>query len=362
VNFEFSSDQALLREQLRRFFEANCPPPVARAALTDPAAGARIWSALGELGVLGAAIPEEFGGVGIGYLELCVLAEEAGRARAPVPLASSLFLAAEALQLVGTAEQKQRYLPALASGRRIGAFVAAHAPRSTQVTHRDGALYGVSGPVLDAGVAHFCIVPALDEGVVSLFAVDIADARVSQRRLSMLDPTRDAADLVFEGAPCERVGASGEGESIAAAVADRAAALIAFEQLGGAQMALDMALEHVKQRYAFGRPVGSFQAVKHALADVYVDIELARSNCYFGAWALATGAPELPLAAATARIAAGSAYRRAAAQNIQAHGGMGFTWDSDCHLHYRRACLLALAIGAEPVWQERLVRQLELAA
>jgi alkylation response protein AidB-like acyl-CoA dehydrogenase len=143
-------------------------------------------------------------------------------------------------------------------------------------------------------------------------------------------------------------------------VFDRAAVLIAFEQLGGAQACLDMAVDYAKGRYAFSRQIGSFQAIKHKLADMYVAIELGRSNAYYGAWALSTESSQLPLAAAAARVAASEAYYFAAKENIQAHGGMGFTWEVDCHLFYRRAKLLAVQAGGPGVWKEKLVRRLEL--
>jgi alkylation response protein AidB-like acyl-CoA dehydrogenase len=139
---------------------------------------------------------------------------------------------------------------------------------------------------------------------------------------------------------------------------DRAAVLFAFEQLGGAQKALEMARDYAVERFAFGRPVGSFQAIKHKLADMYVAAELARSNCFYGAWALSAGAPELPVAAAAARLSAIKANHLCAKENIQTHGGMGFTWEFDCHLYYRRAKLLALALGGEPEWQDRLIDRL----
>jgi acyl-CoA dehydrogenase len=157
----------------------------------------------------------------------------------------------------------------------------------------------------------------------------------------------------------ERLGNAGDGWALLDKVMDRAAILVAFEQLGGAQQALDMAIAYAQERFAFGRPIGSFQAVKHMLANMYVDLELARSNCYYGAWALSTDATELPLAAATARVSATNAYQHCAKNNIQTHGGMGFTWEFDCHLHYRRSNMLALILGGASAWKDKLVVQLE---
>ena len=155
------------------------------------------------------------------------------------------------------------------------------------------------------------------------------------------------------------IGDMGNGWTLSERLLDRAAILFAFEQLGGAHWCLDMAVDYARERYAFGRPIGSFQAIKHKLADVFIATELARSHAYYGAWALTTDAPDLPVAAAAARVAASRAYYLAASENIQTHGGMGFTWELDCHLYYRRAKLLNLALGGERRWKHKLVSRLE---
>jgi alkylation response protein AidB-like acyl-CoA dehydrogenase len=223
----------------------------------------------------------------------------------------------------------------------------------------EGKLTGVKIPVTDGDVAHLAVVLAKEGGRPGLFIVDLGEAAVQRETVATLDPTRSAARLTFDGASAERLGPPGEGMELAQAVFDRAAVLIAFEQLGGAGRALEMARDYALNRYAFGRLIGSFQAIKHKLADVYVKNELARSHAYYGAWALESGASELAEAAAAARIAACDAYWFAAKENIQVHGGMGFTWDMDCHLYYRRSRQLGLVAGAPGVWKERLVEQLE---
>jgi alkylation response protein AidB-like acyl-CoA dehydrogenase len=177
-----------------------------------------------------------------------------------------------------------------------------------------------------------------------------------------VDPTRSHARLVFDGAAAEPLGAPGIGWPLVERLLDRAAVLVAFEQLGGAQAALDMAREYALGRFAFGRQIASFQAIKHKLADMYVAVELARSNAYYGAWALSKDAPELPVAAATARVAATEAYYQNAKENIQVHGGMGFTWEFDCHLHYRRAKLTSLMLGSARRWKDLLVTRLQAGA
>ncbi len=191
-----------------------------------------------------------------------------------------------------------------------------------------------------------------------LCAVELDTPGVARSALETIDPSRDAARLVFDGAAAERLpGAAGW--SAVTHLLDRAAVLFAFEQVGGAQACLEMARDYALQRRAFGRQIGSFQAIKHKLAECYIAIELARSNAYYGAYALQSGAADLTEAAAAARVAATQAFNLASAENIQVHGGMGFTWDADCHLFYRRARHLALVIGAAPFWKDRLVRALE---
>ncbi|HEX4710479.1 acyl-CoA dehydrogenase family protein, partial [Phenylobacterium sp.] len=173
-----------------------------------------------------------------------------------------------------------------------------------------------------------------------------------------IDPTRSHARIVFDNAPAVPLPGS-EGDDAARHLLDRAAVMLAFEQVGCAQAALEMARDYARERYAFGRPIGSFQAIKHKLADIYIKNELARSNAYYGAWALNTDAPEMPIAASAARIAASEAFWFASKENIQTHGGIGFTWEMDCHLYYRRSRQLGLVAGAPRVWKERLVSHLE---
>ena len=183
---------------------------------------------------------------------------------------------------------------------------------------------------------------------------------VARHRIETVDPTRSHARIEFDNASAELLGQPGEGWRLCETLFDRAAVLFAFEQVGGAQACLDMGTDYAKGRFAFGRAIGSYQAIKHKLVDMYVAIELARANAYYGAWALGTDAAELPVAAAAARVAASEAFNHAARENIQTHGGMGFTWEYDCHLYYRRAKLLSLALGGERRWKDRLISQLEL--
>lgn len=369
MNFDFSDDQKQLRDEARKFLGEKCPPRAVRAVLDGKAPYDKdLWKGLAEMGFLGVAIPEEFGGAGAGHLELCVIAEEIGRALAPVPFSSTVYLAAEALLLAGSSPQKRKWLPAIASGEAIGTLalfegIGNPSPKAIQLTASAGTLNGVKKPVPDGTIADFVIVAARTDSTgrdfdISLFLVETKSGGVEARSLTNVDPSRGQAELIFQNCKAEPLGAPGEGWSILSQLLDRAAVLTAFEQVGGADRALEMGRDYALDRIAFGRPIGSFQAIKHMLADMYVAATLARSNCYYGAWALSTDAPELAEAAASSRISATQAFQHCAKNNIQVHGGMGFTWEFDCHLYYRRANALALSLGSLSYWEDQLIDRL----
>ncbi len=366
MNFDFSDDQKFLKGEARKFLEANCPTTRVRKVLDDDKAAydEALWKAVAGQGWLGAAIPEEHGGLGLGHLELCVIAEELGRVVAPIPFASTVYFLAEAVMVAGDAAQKAELLPKIAAGEIIGAVATSEgpgvlSPGVLQATVEGGRLSGVKIPVTDGDIATIALVLAKENGKPGLFLADLGHASVKREALGTVDPTRDAAKLVFDQTPVTRLGAAGEGFALLEQIFDRAAVLLAFEQAGGADRCLEMAKEYALERYAFGRVIASYQAIKHKLADMYVKNELARSNAYYGAWALNTDAPELPIAASAARIAASEAFWFASKENIQTHGGIGFTWEMDCHLYYRRSRQLSLVAGAPRVWKERLVSHLE---
>jgi alkylation response protein AidB-like acyl-CoA dehydrogenase len=327
-----------------------------------------LWKGLAEMGFLGVAIPESYGGAGAGHLELCVIAEEMGRALAPVPFSSTVYLAAEALLLAGTDAQKQKWLPAIASGEAIGTLALFEgkgnpSPQAIKLAASGSTLNGVKMPVPDGAIADFAIVAARTGGSgretdISLFLAELKGDAVGTKSLTNIDPTRGQAEITFKNCRAEPLGGAGEGFGILTQLLDRAAVLMAFEQLGGADRALEMGRDYALDRIAFGRPIGSFQAVKHMLADMYVSATLARSNCYYGAWALSTNASELPEAAASARISATQAFQHCAKNNIQVHGGMGFTWEFDCHMFYRRANATALGLGSLSYWEDALIERM----
>ncbi|HEX3431307.1 MAG TPA: acyl-CoA dehydrogenase family protein [Rhizomicrobium sp.] len=371
MNFDFSDEQKLLREQARKFLGGRCPPRRVRAVLESDAGYDRdLWKSIAGMGWLGTAIPESWGGLGLGALELCVIAEELGRVLAPVPFSSTVSLFAEALLLSGSEQQKQRYLPRLAQGECIGTLArtehaGAVTPKSIRTWLRAGRISGTKIAVPDGMDADAALVlvrtgEEVGERGLSLVVVDLDAEGITRKRQESIDPSRKRAVLTFDEAPAELLGEVGEGWDLQRRIMDRAAVLTAFEQVGGADACLNMAKGYALTRYAFGRPIGSFQAIRHKLADMYIATELARSNAYYGAWALSTNARELPLAAAAARISATQAFDFAADENVQVHGGIGFTWEADCHLFQKRARDLALALGPQRVWKDRLVTELEL--
>jgi alkylation response protein AidB-like acyl-CoA dehydrogenase len=369
MNFDFSDDQKLLKEQVRKFLADKCPMKVVRRVLDgEETHAAEVWQGMAAMGLMGTAIPEAYGGTGLGPLELCVIAEELGRACAPVPFSSSVYLAAEAINRWGTAAQKKAWLPKLASGEAIGTLAAAEgpqapSPRTVRATLADGRLTGTKMPVADGEAATLAVVLANTGGsgarALSLALVDLSGEGVARTRVATVDPARKHARIDFNGAGAELLGGKGKGWQLLNELYDGAAVLFAFEQIGGAEAAMWMGRDYALQRQAFGRAIGSYQAIKHKLADVYVKTELARSNAYYGAMMYAEGGADLPIAAAAARVAAIDAYDFAARENIQTHGGIGFTWEADTQFHYRRSRLLALAIGGPTAWKDKLVTRLE---
>src|SRR5471030_3265361 len=370
MNFDFSDEQKQLRDEARKYLTEKCPPKAVRTVLDGKQPYDReLWQGLAGMGFLGIAIPEQFGGAGAGHLELCVIAEEMGRALAPVPFSSTVYLFAEAILIAGSEEQKKRLLPKVASGEIIGTFARAEGPgavlpKNIRTTLKGGKLNGKKIAVVDGPIADFAIVLARasdepGERGLQLALVDLKGSGVKRHDCATLDASRGHADITFENASAETLGKIGEGWSDTRRVLDRAAILMAFEQVGGSDVCLAMAKDYALNRYAFGRPIASFQAIKHKLVDMYVFNELARSNAYYGAWALSTGARELPLAAASARVSATQAFDYASKENIQTHGGMGFTWAVDCHFYYKRSKELGLALGPQRAWKDKLVTELE---
>ena len=364
MSFALNDEQRLLQDQVRGLLRARSTPNVLRNVITAKKPWDKaLWKALAELGVFGAHIPEQYGGVGLGPVEVAVVAQELGRAVAPVPFFSSICLAAEALLIAGTPAQKEKWLPHLASGEIIGTFAWTEGPTPPSLALieaelANGKLNGIKTPVPDAEIAQICVVGALDHGKPSLALVDLKQIGVTLTPLRGIDELRHYAQIAFKDANAEPMDAI-DGAQAFDQILDRAAIYEAFEQVGGTEGALAMARDYTMQRYVFGRQLASYQAIKHSLANVFAKLELATCNALYAAQALSEDLPDISVAAATARIGATKVYETAARENLQFHGGIGFTWEADCHFHYRRARLLALNLGSVEIWSDRLIKAIE---
>lgn len=362
MNFDFSPDQKSLQAHARRFLSDNCNCAGLRRSLDDGSdAATGLWHQLTELGWHAISIPEDAGGVGLGALEVCVLMEEMGRALMPAPFFSTVCLGVELLKAVDSTASAA-LLQQVAGGQSLcvdGVGPEALVAEQIGLRVRQGKLFGRVENVRDLALADVLLAPALTEaGEWSLVQVDLqndAVARVGQRSMDALVSFGWAQ---FEGVPVTVLAEGAHVQQLLSHVADLAATYQAFEQIGGADAACALAKDYALTRYAFGRPIGSNQAIKHKLADMVVRIELARSNAYYAAWAVANDAPDASVAAATARISACDAYEFAAEECLQVHGGIGYTWEADCHFYYKRARLLSVSLGGPAIWSQRLLNTL----
>ncbi len=374
MNFALSDEQETLAETVRRFLEETSPPAEVRRLMEDGNGYDRgVWKQLaGELGLPGVHIPEAYGGQGFGYLELAVVLEQMGRALFPSPYFSTVCLAANAILNAGTEEQKRALLPAIAAGETIATLALVEGPGDWDASGvelayaREGESVTLSGRkrfVTDGQTADLVIVAARRPQTsgpdgIGLFAVRADAPGVSAAPLDAIDPTRKLADLEFSGVPAEPLGDLDQGAAALAKTLHQAAVALAVECAGGAQACLEAAVEYAKSRVQFARPIGSFQAVKHKCAELLLEVESAKSAAYWASWTAAEDNDELPRAAHLAKAFCCDAYRRAAAESIQIHGGVGFTWEADCHLYYRRAKACETLLG-DPVWhRSRLAEQL----
>jgi alkylation response protein AidB-like acyl-CoA dehydrogenase len=367
VNFAFSEEQEELRRTVRAFLEDKSPESEVRRLMEtvegyDPA----VWRQMADqLGLQGLAIPEEYGGSGFSYVELVVVLEEMGRALLCAPYFSTVALAANLLLHVGDEAAKKEYLPAIASGDMIATVAFTEESGRwdeagiTIPATREGdgwTLRGTKMFVLDGHTANLLLVAARTPAGVSLFAVDPAAPGVTRTPLATMDQTRKQAKVVFEGAPARLIGEEGRGWEALSRMLDLAAVALAAEQVGGAQKVLEMAVEYAKVRVQFGRPIGSFQAIKHKCADMLLEVESAKSAAYYAGWCAAELNDELPVVASLAKSYCSEAYFHAAAENIQIHGGIGFTWEHPAHLYFKRAKSSELLFG-DPTYHRELLAQ-----
>ncbi len=369
MNFAFTDEQEELRKTVRSFLENKSSEEAVRELMeTEDGYDAAVWSQMGEqMGLQGLSIPEEFGGSGYGFVELGIVLEEMGRALLCAPFFSTAVLAANTLLQSGDEAAKAKYLPGIASGETI-ATLAYTEPSGkwdesgiTMEATAAGDGYTLSGTksfVLDGHIAGLIIVAAKTGAGTSLFAVDGDAAGLTKTSLSTMDQTRKQAKLDFSNTPATLIGEEGKGWDTLDTVLDLAAVALAAEEVGGAQKVLEMAVEYAKVRVQFGRPIGSFQAIKHKCADMLLEVESAKSAAYYGMWCASEMNDELASTASLAKAYCSEAYFHAAAENIQIHGGIGFTWEHPAHLYFKRAKSSELLFGDPTYHREQLAQRI----
>jgi alkylation response protein AidB-like acyl-CoA dehydrogenase len=367
VNFAFSEEQEELRNVVRQFLEAKSPESAVREQMeTERGFDPDVWKQMAEqLGLQSLTIPEEFGGQGFGYVELIVVLEEMGKYLLCAPYFSSVVLAANTLLQSGDESAKKEHLPGIASGETI-ATLAFTEPSGKwdesgieMTAENAGGTWKLSGTkmfVLDGHTAALVLVAARTGKGVSLFAVDGEASGLTRTALATMDQTRKQAKLEFDGVEGRLIGEEGKGWDVLSTVLDLAAVALAAEQVGGAQQCLDMSVEYAKVRVQFGRPIGSFQAIKHKCADMLLEVESAKSAAYYAGWCASEMNDELPAVASLAKAYCSDAYFHAAAENIQIHGGIGFTWEHPAHLYFKRAKSSELLFG-DPTYHRELLAQ-----
>jgi alkylation response protein AidB-like acyl-CoA dehydrogenase len=367
VDFGFSEEQEELRKAVRRFLDDKSPSTEVRRLMEttegyDPA----VWSQMAnQLGLQALAIPEKYGGAGFSYVELVVVLEEMGRSLLCAPYFATVALASNALLASDDEGAKAEYLPGIASGETIatlafteesGRWDLEGITMTAAGSGDDWSLEGTKSYVLDGHTASLVLVAARTPNGVSLFAVPGEAAGLTRTALTTMDQTRKQAKLTFAATPARLVGTEGSAGPVVSKTLDLAAVALAAEQVGGAQRVLDMSVEYAKNRIQFGRPIGSFQAIKHKCADMLLEVESAKSAAYYAGWAAAEDNDELPVTACLAKAYCSEAYFHAAAENIQIHGGIGFTWEHDAHLYFKRAKSSELIFG-DPSYHRELLAQ-----
>ncbi len=361
AEFTFTDEQAQLRSAVRKFCTENFDEQTVRALMeSDPPFDAKVWHRLGsELGVLGLSVPEADGGAGGSLVDQAVAVEELGASLACGPVFGTVFLAIPALVAASAGTVRDELLAELVEGRRTAAFAVADRagafdPSAVTVTATGDSLSGTVVRVVDAGAADDLLVAAGGPDGVGLYAVDATGPDVTRTPLVTIDLTRPQANVRFADAPARIVAGPDEAERVISHAMQVGSALLAAEQVGAAQHLLDLAVDYAKSRLQFGRPIGSFQAVKHRLADMLVDLEHARSTAYHAVWALTDGSDDPALAASIAQATCSAAFSRIARDTIQVLGGIGFTWEHQAHLYFKRATADAALLGTAEVHRARV--------
>jgi alkylation response protein AidB-like acyl-CoA dehydrogenase len=370
LNFTFSEEQEELRRTIRRFLDDKSPSTEVRRLMETPDGyDEAVWKQMAqELGLQGLHIPEEYGGQGFTYVELGIVLEEMGRALLCAPFMSTVGIAANAILNAGNDGQKKAFLPGIASGETIATLALGEPDKGwtaddITLEAKGGVLNGTKTYVIDGATANLIIVAARGPGTkgadgVSLYTVRGDAEGLTRTTLEAIDLTRKLARLEFSNVNGELLGEKGHAWPALERTLNHAAISLAAEMCGGAQRCLDMAVQYAKDRVQFGRPIGSFQAIKHKCADMLLEVESAKTAMYYALWVAAADDPELPVVAPMAKAYAADAFFKAARDNIQVHGGIGFTWEHDAHLYYRRAKSSELMFGDAPYHRELLAQRL----
>jgi len=369
MDFAFSEEQEQLGLTVRAFLADTSPETEVRRLMETPEGfDPALWRRMGaELGLQGLAVPEEYGGAGCGPVEVGVVMEEMGRALLCAPFLASAVLATTTLLRSADEDARKSLLPGLASGELVGTLAltedsarwdAAGVGLTARESNGSWRLTGKKMFVLDGATADVVLTVARSDDGIGVFVVDGDAAGLTREPLPTMDPTRRQARLDYHDVPATRLRTHGDGWDLVAEVLDRAAVALAAEQVGVASRALDMAVEYAKVRHQFGRPIGSFQAVKHLLADVLLEVESARAAAHYALLAAQNEDPELPAVASLAKAFCSDACLQAAAENIQVHGGIGFTWEHPAHLYLKRAKTSQLLFGDPAFHRELLARRI----
>jgi alkylation response protein AidB-like acyl-CoA dehydrogenase len=372
MKFGFSDEQQEFRSIVRRFLEDKSPTSAVRRLMeSDAGYDPDVWRTLsGDLGLTAVHIPEAYGGQGFGVSELAIAVEEMGRALLCAPYFASTVLAATAILKAGTEQQKQDLLPRIASGETIAALAFTEdngqwdASGVTMTAAPSGDHWRLSGTksfVVDGNLAQLLVVLARRPGStgsdgLSFFTVKADAAGLARKPLASMDPTRKLARLTFDNVEAELLGDEGSAASSLSATLDIAAVCLAHEMVGGAELLREQAIAFANQRFQFGRPISSFQTLKHKAADMLLEVELAKSAAYYAAAAVDEGDPDVPALASLAKAAASDAYMQTAIHAVQIHGGIGFTWDNDTHLWFKRAKSSEVFLGGPEYHRERLMQ------